>query len=107
MKRHALNVFSLVFGVLLILAAAWIGFPARGWWFDMPRWLLSAAVIVVGAALMSPVFTSKEVTSRSADQVDDVIPSGEGSQTAPGESVTTGSPADEAVDGSSGRASED
>lgn len=106
MKRHSLNVFSLVFGVLLILAAAWIGFPTRGWWFDTPRWLLSAAVIVVGAALMSPVFTSKEATSRSADQVDDVVPSREGSPTPPGESVTAGPPEDGSVDGSSGQASE-
>ncbi|MCQ3804087.1 MAG: hypothetical protein OXC98_07930 [bacterium] len=61
MKRHPLNLFSLVFGSVLILVAAWavwIGFPARGWFFDASHWLFPAVVIVVGVALMSPLFTS-------------------------------------------------
>jgi len=59
MKRHSFNVFSLAFGLTLIVLAAWIGFPARGWLFGTPRWLLPAVVILVGAALMSPLFTSR------------------------------------------------
>ena len=36
MKRHPFNVFSLVFGIVLILLAAQIAFPARGWFFGHP-----------------------------------------------------------------------
>ena len=59
MKRHPFNVFSLVLGVLLAVLAIWIVFPGRGWLFGVPDWFLPVAVILVGAALMSPLFTSR------------------------------------------------
>ena len=83
MKRHTFNVFSLVLGVILILLAAWIAFPARGWPFGVPRWFLPAAVILVGAALMSPLFTSRAGDTASAEEDPDVYPSGEASETPP------------------------
>lgn len=60
MKRHSLNAFSLVFGIVLILLAAWTAFAPRGRLFDTQQWqwLLPTAVILVGAALMSPLFTT-------------------------------------------------
>ena len=87
MKRRPFNVFSLVFGVILILLAAWIAFPVRGWLFGIPHWFLPAAVILVGAALMSPLFTSREGNSRGPKGSGDVEQSWEESKT----------PADEAM----------
>ena len=63
MKRHPFNLFSLTFGIFLILLAAWttwIAFPVRGWFIDSPRLLLPAVAILAGAALMSPLFTPKQ-----------------------------------------------
>ena len=60
MKRHPFNVFSLIFGIALILTAAWaawIAFPAPRWFYHTSDWLLPAAAILVGAALLSPLFT--------------------------------------------------
>ena len=72
MKRHPFNVWSLLFGVGLILLAAWIAFPWGGWLFGLPRWLPPATVILVGAALMTPLFTSGKRAGRSP--VEDVKP---------------------------------
>ena len=83
MKRHPFNVFSLVFGIVLILLAARIAFPARGWFFGTPHWLLPTAVILVGVALMSPLFTTMQSKKTPMDET-------EGN--APGE--TTDTPAD-------------
>ena len=68
MKRHSVNVFSLVFGAILLLAAAWIAFPVRGWLFGTPHWLLPVAVILVGAALMSPLFTTGADRGRDREE---------------------------------------
>ena len=84
MKRHSLNVFSLVFGLILILAAAWIAFPARGWLFGIPHWFLPAAVILVGAALMSPLLTSRDRNTRSPGESGDVDEPREATKTPPG-----------------------
>ena len=74
MRRHAFNVFSLVLGLVLIVLATWIAFPARSWLFGVPRWLLPAAVILVGAALMSPLLTSRDRPEKSPEQSGDVEP---------------------------------
>lgn len=95
MKRHSVNVFSLVFGVLLILLAAWIAYPVRGWWYGTPRWLLPAAVILVGAALMSPLFTSLAGNDRSSEESGDVEQNPEMSTTPQGKASTPDRPADE------------
>lgn len=58
MKRRSFNVFSFVFGLVLILLAGWVAFPSEEWMFDFPKWLFPAGMIVVGAALISPLFTS-------------------------------------------------
>lgn len=60
MKRHSLNVFSLVFGIALLLIAAWTAFAPRGWLFRTPhwQWATPAAAILVGAAMISPLFTN-------------------------------------------------
>ena len=89
MKRHSVNVFSLVFGVLLIMAAAWIAFPMRGWLFGTPHWLLPMAVILVGAALMSPLFTSRRDNGRDRDESGDADRPMETSETRPGEESTS------------------
>ncbi|MCQ3804088.1 MAG: hypothetical protein OXC98_07925 [bacterium] len=76
MKRHPLNLFSLVFGSVLILVAAWAvwnGFPARGWFFDASHWLFPAVVIVVGVALMSPLFTSMRKKTGEDDADEDAF----------------------------------
>lgn len=86
MKRHSLNVFSLVFGVILILLATWIAFPARGWLFGIPEWFLPGAVILVGAALMSPLFTSKENKRRGPEETGHVDQPWDVSKTPAGES---------------------
>ena len=100
MKRRPFNVFSLVFGVILILLAAWIAFPTRGWLFGTPQWLLPAAVILVGAALMSPLFTSREGNTRSPGESSAVEQYSDVSRTPPGEASTPDRPADE-LDGAS------
>ena len=103
MKRHSFNAFSLVFGVILILLAAWIAFPAQGWLFGIPHWLLPAAVILVGAALMSPLFTARESNRGGPEESGDVEQLLEVSKTPPGEASTS----DRSTDGhdtSSGRA---
>lgn len=73
MKRHPFNVFSLVLGVVLILLAAWavwIGFPVRGWFFDTRHWLFPAAVILVGVALVSPLFATMHSNRTSGDETE-------------------------------------
>ena len=72
MKRHSFNVFSLAFGLTLIVLAGWIGFPARGWLFGTPRWLLPTLVILVGAVLMNPLFTSRDAGKRRSDESDGI-----------------------------------
>ena len=107
MRRHSFNVFSLVFGVILILLAAWIAFPARGWLFGTPQWLLPVVVILVGAALMSPLFTSKENNRRSPEESAAVEQPWEVPKTPPGEASPPERPAG-AHDGPySGQASEE
>ena len=95
MKRHSVNVFPLVFGVLLIMAAAWIAFPMRGWLFGTPHWLLPVAVILVGAALMSPLFTSRRDNGRDRDESGDADRPMETSETRPGEESTPEKTTDE------------
>ncbi len=70
MKRHPFNVFSLVFGIVLILLAASAAFPARGWFFRIPHWLLPAAMILVGAALISPLFTTMQSKKTPRDKTE-------------------------------------
>lgn len=70
MKRHPFNVLSLMFGIFLILLAAWTtwtAFPVRGWVIDFSRWLLPSAAILVGAALLSPLFRSNQRIEESRD----------------------------------------
>lgn len=95
MKRHSVNVFSLVFGVLLILLAVWIAYPVRGWWYGTPRWLLPAAVIVVGASLMSPLFTSRAGDEGSSEESADTEQNPDLSTTPQGGASTSDRPADE------------
>ena len=71
MKRHSLNVFSLVFGIALILIAAWTAFAPRGWLFRTPEWRWQwappAAAILLGAAMMSPLLTNMRNKKASGD----------------------------------------
>lgn len=63
MKRHPFNLLSLMFGIFLILLAAWTTwfvFPIRAWVIDFSRWLVPAAAILVGAALLSPLYTPRQ-----------------------------------------------
>ena len=74
MKRHPFNLFSLMFGTFLILLAAWtawLAFPVRGWVIDFSRWLLPAAAIMVGAALLSPLFRPKHQKQEPRDETED------------------------------------
>ncbi|MCY4367989.1 MAG: hypothetical protein OXF41_00925 [bacterium] len=95
MKRHSVNVFSLVFGVLLIMAAAWIAFPMRGWLFGTPHWLLPVAVILVGAALMSPLFTSRKENGRGREESGDAGSPMEANESRPGKESTSEGTTDE------------
>ncbi len=89
MKRHSFNMFSLAFGLALIVLAAWIGFPARGWLFGTPRWLLPAVVILVGAVLMSPLFTSRADNGRNREENGAVDRPMEADEARPGEEPTS------------------
>ena len=84
MKRHTFNVFSLVFGVILILVAAWSAFSGRGWLFDIPHWLVPAAVILIGAALISPLFASRQSNREHPEGNGEVAQSPEANNTPPG-----------------------
>lgn len=95
MKRHSVNMFSLLFGVILLLAAAWIAFPVRGWLFGTPNWLLPAAVILVGAALMSPLFTSRRDDGWNREESGAVDRSVEAGEARPGEESTPERTADQ------------
>lgn len=95
MKRHSFNMFSLAFGLALIVLAAWIGFPARGWLFGTPRWLLPAVVILVGVVLMSPLFTSRASHGRDGEESGDVDRPMEGGQARPSEESTPEGATDE------------
>ena len=73
MKRHPFNILSLVFGVILVLiaaGAAWITFPAPRWVLDFSDWLIPGAAIVVGAALLSPLFTTEHPSRTSGDETE-------------------------------------
>ena len=75
MKRHSLNVFSLVFGVILVLLAASTAFAPEGWWFSAPPWqwqlVLPAAAILLGVALMSPLFTARQRDKSGGNETED------------------------------------
>ena len=63
MKRHPFNILSLLFGVFLIMvaaSAAWITFPTPQWVFDFSDWLVPGAAILIGVALLSPLFTRRQ-----------------------------------------------
>ena len=107
MKRHSLNVFSLVLGVTLIFLAAWIAFPTRDWLFGTPQWLLPTAVILIGAALMSPLLTSKEAKARSQEESGDVERPPEVSNITPSGASKSDRPTDEHRRASSGQATEE
>ncbi len=82
MKRHPLNVFSLLFGIVLILAATWTAFAPRGWLFASTQWqlVLPAAAILLGAALMSPLFTTRRADGAPEDGTANE-PAGEATET--------------------------
>ena len=84
MKRHTFNVFSLVFGAILILVAAWSAFSGRGWLFDIPHWLVPTAAILVGAALMRPLFASRQRNRRHPEENGEVAQSQEADNPPPG-----------------------
>ena len=84
MKRHTFNAFSLVFGAILILAAAWSAFSGQGWLFDIPHWLVPTAAILVGAALISPLFASKQSNRRHPEENGKVAQSPETDNPPPG-----------------------
>ncbi|MDE0130769.1 MAG: hypothetical protein OXQ32_00705 [bacterium] len=74
MKRHPFNLLSLMFGIFLILLAAWttwFAFPIRAWVIDFSRWLVPAAAILVGAALLSPLFTPKRDKKTSGNGIEE------------------------------------
>jgi len=74
MKRHPFNLLSLMFGMFLILLAAWTTwfvFPIRAWVIDFSRWLLPAAAILVGAALLSPLFKPRQRDDGPGDETRD------------------------------------
>ena len=74
MKRHPFNLLSLMFGIFLIGLAAWTTwfvFPIRAWVIDFSRWLVPAAAIVVGAALLGPLFTPKQRDNASGEETED------------------------------------
>lgn len=75
MKRHPFNIFSLITGVVLVVLAAWavwIAVPLRGSYvIDFSRWLVPAAAIVVGAALLSPLFTPRKNKKTPGDEIED------------------------------------
>lgn len=85
MKRHPFNVLPLMFGAGLILLAAWIAFPRGGWFFGLPRWLPPVAAILIGAALMTPLFTSRKNAGRSSDGGDEARPPSEAGKGAAGD----------------------
>lgn len=73
MKRHPFNLLSLLFGTFLVLLAAWttwLAFPVRGWVIDFSRWLIPTAAILVGAALLTPLFTPKQAKRTSGDETE-------------------------------------
>ena len=84
MKRHTFNAFSLVFGAILILVAAWSAFSGPGWLFGIPHWLVPTAAILVGAALISPLFASKQSNRRHPEENGEVAQSQEVDNPAPG-----------------------
>ena len=78
MKRHPFNIFSLITGVVLVVLAAWavwIAVPLRGSYIiDFSRWLVPAAAIVVGAALVSPLFTGRKNKKTPEDEIQEDKP---------------------------------
>lgn len=73
MKRHPFNIFSLITGAVLVLLAAWaawIAVPLRGSYIiDFSRWLVPASAILVGAALLSPLFTRRNSKKTPEDEI--------------------------------------
>ncbi|MDE0370834.1 MAG: hypothetical protein OXK16_10640 [bacterium] len=64
MKRHPFNVFSLGFGVVLILLAVGLVVPAElsdeFSRFATVRWLLPLAMVLVGVSMLSSLFRRRE-----------------------------------------------
>jgi hypothetical protein len=74
MKRHPFNIFSLIFGVGMILLAAWAAWTdlpiSKQFIVDISRWAVPVAAILVGAALLSPLFTSQRNKKTTRDGTD-------------------------------------
>lgn len=73
MKRHPFNVFSLGFGVVLILLAVGLVVPAElsdeFSQFATVRWLLPLAMVLVGVSMLSSLFRRRE-SETEADTVE-------------------------------------
>ena len=60
MKRHPLNVFSLGFGVVLILLAVGLVVPTEFSYIATLRWLVPLALVLVGISMLGSLFRRRE-----------------------------------------------
>lgn len=70
MYKHRFDAVSFVFGVAFLALAAMFALPAEPWeiYFGLDLgWLLPAAVLVVGVALLAPIFRRTAVPAPPAD----------------------------------------
>lgn len=74
MKPHQFDPISFVFGVLFVAIAAAVALPETPWEFVFGGisfgWLLPLLLIVVGVALLAPVFQRRERSTTEVDQKD-------------------------------------
>ncbi len=70
MYRHRFDAVSFVFGVAFLALAAMFALPVKPWdiyfGFDL-GWLLPTAVLVVGVALLTPLFRRSTQPAPPAD----------------------------------------
>ena len=60
MKRHPFNVFSLGFGVVLILLAVGLVVPTEFSYIATLRWLVPLALVLVGISMLGSVLRRRE-----------------------------------------------
>ncbi len=73
MKRHPFNVFSFGFGIVLILLAVRLVVPDGFSGIAAFRWLLPAALVLVGVSMLGSLFRRRDTDPDPVEALDGAL----------------------------------